>query len=226
MRDCKGTDDDRRRERGEARRAEEKSNGRSAVDRTMVFVDLLFRTPCFRSWLHREDYKFENEVDDVVAEGPTSSFSFRNHRPKRYLALLGFKDRNLEDEYLEDLARSKKASVFVGYAIAIVLFFVGSFLDSLQQIPMNKAIEEFTAEQRATLGEYEYGGSMTAKENTPIALTMAFLVIGLAATVVINLSKSVHQKRLVLNLCSLVFTLYIALMGYFFSWSWNVDNCE
>merc|ERR1711908_245864 len=110
-------------------------NGRSAVDRTMGFVDLLFRTPCFRSWLHREDYKFENEVDDVVAEGPTSSFSFRNHRPKRYFALLGFKDRNLEDEYLEDLARSKKASVFVGYAIAIVLFFVGSFLDSLQQIP-------------------------------------------------------------------------------------------
>merc|ERR1711968_35034 len=109
--------------RGEARRAEEKSNGRSAVDRTMVFVDLLFRTPCFRSWLHREDYKFENEVDDVVAEGPTSSFSFRNHRPKRYFALLGVKDRNLEDEYLEDLARSKKASVFVGYAIAIVLFF-------------------------------------------------------------------------------------------------------
>jgi len=192
----------------------------------MVFVDLLFRTPCFRSWLHREDYKFENEVDDVVAEGPTSSFSFRNHRPKRYLALLGFKDRNLEDEYLEDLARSKKASVFVGYAIAIVLFFAGSFLDSLQQIRMNKAIEEFTTEQRANLNEYEYGGSMTAKENTPIALTMAFLVIGLAATVVINLSKSVHQKRLVLNLCSLVFTLYIALMGYFFSWSWNVDNCE
>ena len=67
---------------------------------------------------------------------------------------------------------------------------------------------------------------MTAKENTPIALTMAFLVIGLAATVVINLSKSVHQERLVLNLCSLVFTLYIALMGYFFSWSWNVENCE
>merc|ERR1711968_316798 len=103
--------------RGEARRVHGESNGRSAVDRTMVFVDLLFRTPCFRSWLHREDYKFENEVDDVVAEGPTSSFSFRNHRPKRYFALLGFKD-----EYLEDLARSKKASVFVGYAIAIVLF--------------------------------------------------------------------------------------------------------
>merc|ERR1711908_142644 len=118
-------------------------NGRSAVDRTMGFVDLLFRTPCFRSWLHREDYKFENEVDDVVAEGPTSSFSFRNHRPKRYLALLGFKDRSLEDEYLEDLARSKKASVFVG-----------SFLDSLQQIRINKAIDEFTTEQRAKLCEY------------------------------------------------------------------------
>ena len=47
-------------------------------------------------------------------------------RPSQY-PLLGFKDRHLEDEYLEHLVVASRARIILGYVTAILLYGAGPF---------------------------------------------------------------------------------------------------
>ena len=47
-------------------------------------------------------------------------------RPSQY-PLLGFKDRHLEDEYLEHLVVASRARIILGYVTAILLYGSGPF---------------------------------------------------------------------------------------------------
>ena len=83
----------------------------------MVLLGLGTTWGCTR-WLHREDFVFElnNKKRDsaLVAE------------PSQYW-LLGFKDRALEREYLEDLVDVSSYRLSVGTFLSFLLFSVFNF---------------------------------------------------------------------------------------------------
>ena len=83
----------------------------------MVLLGLGTTWGCTR-WLHREDFVFElnNKKRDfaLVAE------------PSQYW-LLGFKDRALEREYLEDLVKVSAYRLSVGSFLALLLYCVFNF---------------------------------------------------------------------------------------------------
>ena len=72
-----------------------------------------------RRWLHKENYSFKEQMklssssrtEDVLASTPSEYW------------LLGFKDRNLEEEYLNDLADVSKERLFLGYGMCTFFVF-------------------------------------------------------------------------------------------------------
>merc|ERR1712032_399387 len=79
-------------------------------EKAMVFLDVLVNYGC-RRWLHKEDYTFEEGGDKTRSSS----------RPSQY-PLLGFKDRHLEDEYLEHLVVASRARIILAYVTAILLY--------------------------------------------------------------------------------------------------------
>ena len=138
--------------------------------------------------------------------------------------MIGFKDRALEDEYIEDLARTNKKRAMLGYAISFFIFFAGLFLDTMQQEPLNNAINHFSEEQLEALQEYDYDGNMASKLNVPIVAVMAFMLAGGIAVPIMYMSKRLERKRNAMTIIGFVFLLYIAVIGYYFQWNWNTSN--
>ncbi|UPQ96967.1 guanylate cyclase [Chloropicon primus] len=101
----------------------------------MVFLDLLIDKGC-RKCLHREDYDFEERED----RGPPSEYWF-----------LGFKDRNVEDEYIEDVILNSKSRFMLGLATSGLIYTVGTFIPDWMFYPFNAAqfgepeVQEFLA---------------------------------------------------------------------------------
>ena len=57
--------------------------------------------------------------------------------PARYV-FLGFKDRDLEVEYTQDLALVLRARITLGFVISLLLFFGGIFLKGWVSLPMEQ----------------------------------------------------------------------------------------
>ena len=78
-------------------------------------------------WLHREDYTvFErSEYPDGKMEGASvaSSRVRASGKPSQYW-LIGFKDRRLEREYLEDLVEVSSSCFIVGTSLALLLYVI------------------------------------------------------------------------------------------------------
>ena len=77
-------------------------------------------------WLHREDYSvFElgDNPDGKMEEASVASPRVRasDDEPSQYW-LIGFKDRRLEREYLEDLVDVSSSCFLVGSALALLLY--------------------------------------------------------------------------------------------------------
>ena len=77
-------------------------------------------------WLHREDYTVFERTDnpDEKMEGASVASSrvrASADEPSQYW-LIGFKDRMLEREYLEDLVDVSSSCFFVGSALALLLY--------------------------------------------------------------------------------------------------------
>ena len=74
-----------------------------------------------RRWLHKENYSFKEQMklssssrtEDVLASSPSEYW------------LLGFKDRKLEEEYLNDLAVVSKHRIYLGYGMCAFFVFLG-----------------------------------------------------------------------------------------------------
>ena len=78
-------------------------------------------------WLHREDYTvFEvgDNPDGKVEEASVASSRVRaSGKPSQYW-LIGFKDRRLEREYLEDLVEVSSSCFIVGTSLALLLYLI------------------------------------------------------------------------------------------------------
>ena len=79
-------------------------------------------------WLHREDYTVFERTDnpDGKVEGASVASSrvrASADEPSQYW-LIGFKDRRLEREYLEDLVDVSSSCFFVGSALTLLLYLI------------------------------------------------------------------------------------------------------
>ena len=80
-----------------------------------------------RKWLHKEKYSFEEQMhlssnkktEDVLASSPSEHW------------LLGFKDRDLEEEYLNDLVDVSKGRLYLGHGMCAFFIFVAHIVRSI-----------------------------------------------------------------------------------------------
>ena len=89
----------------------------------MVLLGLGTVWGCIR-WLHREDFVFE--LSNKKAGDKTTMKAALAAEPSQYW-LLGFKDRALEREYLEDLVKVSSYRLSVGTILALLLYCVFYF---------------------------------------------------------------------------------------------------
>ena len=87
----------------------------------MVFLTAI--TLFGRKGLHKEDYCFDEQMnvsssrtEDVLASTPSQYW------------ILGFKDRDLEEEYLNDLVDVSKDRIYLGYGMCAFFIFVSQIL--------------------------------------------------------------------------------------------------
>merc|ERR1711934_776784 len=97
----------------------------------MVFLDALVNFGC-RKYLHKEDYDFDESTGTVK-----SSVSYATSSPSQYF-VLGFKDRNLEAEYWNDVTLTSKYRILLGWFVSALLFVVGPFLGQIMYIPWDR----------------------------------------------------------------------------------------
>ena len=87
-----------------------------------------------RRWLHKENYSFKEQMklssssrtEDVLASSPSEYW------------LLGFKDRKLEEEYLNDLADVSEGRLFLGYGMCAFYVFATDVLPMIFFIILDK----------------------------------------------------------------------------------------
>jgi len=91
----------------------------------MVLLGLGTTWGCTR-WLHREDFVFElsDTPEGKMEEASVASSRVRaSGKPSQYW-LIGFKDRRLEREYLEDLVEVSSSCFIVGTSLALLLYVI------------------------------------------------------------------------------------------------------
>ena len=106
-----------------------------------------------RKWLHKEKYSFEEQMhlssnkktEDVLASSPSEHW------------LLGFKDRDLEEEYLNDLVVVSKKRLYLGYGMCA--FFI--LLTQVTQI-LVKVIIEPSQNLTESLRAYYWEGGLVS----------------------------------------------------------------
>ncbi len=79
-----------------------------------------------RKGLHKEDYCFDEQMnvsssrtEDVLASTPSQYW------------ILGFKDRDLEEEYLNDLVDVSKGRLYLGHGMCAFFIFVAHIVRSI-----------------------------------------------------------------------------------------------
>ena len=145
-----------------------------------------------RSLLHREDFVFETQVG-------RSSRSKGFEDPSQY-PLLGFKDRNLERRYLDDLVKVSKTRIGLGYGISLLLVTIMPFTYTMGSVVPLHVV-----------------GALPRYEERDIwcpTLALAVFIVGLAASIALYRFKR-HQA--VLFVTEAAFLSYIVVMGYYFS---------
>ncbi len=76
-----------------------------------------------RRWLNKENYCFDEQMN--VSSIRTQDLLDSSHSQYR---LLGFMDRDLEDEYLNDLAVVSKHRIYLGYGMCAFFVFLVNVL--------------------------------------------------------------------------------------------------
>ena len=103
---------------------------------TMILLGLGTTLGCTR-WLHREDYMVFERSDDSdgkMEEASVASSRVRTSGEPSQYWLIGFKDRWLEREYLEDLVEVSSSCFFVGSFLTLLLYLA---------LPLAFACDEF-----------------------------------------------------------------------------------
>lgn len=165
----------------------------------MVFLDLLVNVGCKRC-LHTEDYEFDEAEEDAHRSLTARNVSAPSAAPKQYF-FLGFKDRNLEDEYMEDLSRASKSRMLLGTFVSIFIFAVLFFR---------------RGQWYYYTGKYE--GSAGLQLFLPSCFAMAALLLGFAGVLCLYQLKRCKAKRNVFYIVGAAFMAYMGLMGYKFNY--------
>ena len=87
-----------------------------------------------RRWLQKENYSFKEQMklssssrsEDILASTPSEYW------------LLGFKDRKLEEEYLNDLADVSKERLFLGYGMCAFFVFAAQIFSFIFRFSVAK----------------------------------------------------------------------------------------
>jgi len=155
----------------------------------MVLVSLI--TWAARKSLHKQDYSFDEQLEEASAKG---GGLLELTRPQQYL-VLGFKDRNLEARFLDDLARVSQPRTILGYTMALLMVAVGRLMyDTIYYVLTIRFTDDDT-------DEYPLYFIMSA-------LAILVFGLGLVATLVIMKRESIKQKRVVLVIVEAAFLLY------------------
>ena len=165
---------------------------------------------CCKQWLHKENYRIEEQAE--------ASSPLDRQNPSRHF-LWGYKDRNLEDEYLDALAQSTKYRVLLGYAFCI-LFVLLQF--------SNQAFATWSSTHYAML-ENEAGESLhytVLYHFISPSLAMALFLFGLISSwYIYNRSEHEGGKRICLHIAEGVFLIYIVLSAvdlYIVGTRWDI----
>jgi len=186
----------------------------------MVVLDALVNVGC-RRWAPKDTFKWGEEISQNIKEGENASI--REVRPAQY-PLLGYRDRDLEDEYLDDMTCAMKSRILVGYVVSILVFFFGPFVQDLSSMKSQHYLEDnprvVAPAVGLTLEAYEKGASgMTLRTPVTCGIVLAVLTIGLGACVTVYQMKRIKSKQPVLYITGAVYLIYIAVVAYDFSWS-------
>ena len=75
-----------------------------------------------KKWLHKENYCFEEQMNLSSRRSTGNTENILASTPSEYW-FLGFKDRDLEEEYLNDLVIASKGRLYLGYSMCALLVF-------------------------------------------------------------------------------------------------------
>merc|ERR1711908_211171 len=117
-----------------------------------------------------------------------------------------------------------KSRILVGYAVSILVFFLGPFVQDLSSMKSQHYLEDnprvVAPAVGLTLESYEKGASgMTLRTPVTCGIVLAILTIGLGACVTVYQMKRFKSKQPVLYITGAVYLIYIAVAAYDFSWS-------
>merc|ERR1711871_740275 len=163
----------------------------------MVFLDALVNFGC-RKYLHKEDYDFDQ-----------SSTTSKNHvvaSPSQYF-VLGFKDRNLEAEYWNDVTLTSKYRILLGWFVSTLLFVVGPFLGQIMITPWNQEVCNAFGDD-LSCSDMFLGLNFT---------TIVLFILGFIACVAVYKLERVRNKAIVLYITGFVYFAFVIMMGYYCS---------
>jgi class 3 adenylate cyclase len=160
----------------------------------MVFVSSFFLLA--KRWLHREDYSFE---DDVNLNSARDSKVFRG--PSQYWLPFGFKDRNVEEEYLGDLVREGIGRILLGFVMVLLLQLFTPFLFLVVSIPFFRAAQ--------------YSRTLYVKMFLPLVLGLGIFALALALALPLYRTKKVKWGKIsILALTEVAFVSFTIVEGY------------
>merc|ERR1711907_843342 len=169
----------------------------------MVFLDALVNFGC-RKYLHKEDYDFDESTETVK-----SSVSYATSSPSQYF-VLGFKDRNLEAEYWNDVTLTSKYRILLGWFVSTLLFVVGPFLGEITYIPWSQQYCKAFKDDPLQCSDLDMllGLAFT---------TFVLFVLGFIACVAVYKLERIRNKAIVLYITGFVYFAFIIMMGYYCS---------
>ncbi|WZN67084.1 guanylate cyclase [Chloropicon roscoffensis] len=169
----------------------------------MVFLDALVNFGC-RKYLHKEDYDFDQSSttskNDVVSS------------PSQYF-VLGFKDRNLEAEYWNDVTLTSKYRILLGWFVSTLLFVVGPVIGQLMYTPM---LDDICKQQGQSC-------TLTFAAMAVTYATFVLFILGFIACVAVYKLERIRNKAIVLYITGFVYFAFIIMMGFYCSQD-IVDN--
>ena len=156
----------------------------------MVLIGLGVGWACKR-WMHTPDHSFEGQH----VEKMENSMSQGSAGPSKHF-LFGFRDRDLEDEYLDYLMRESRVRIYLGYVVMLLLMFFTFVPDFIAWFYYLILVDSYMK----TYGDLEafpgYGDGMIATV-LPALCALIIPIVGLIASYLIYRGRS--NKRVVLH---------------------------
>jgi len=156
-------------------------------------------------FLHKEEYDFEEETRAAAQSGRDLAL----RRPTQYW-VLGFKDRNLEEAYLNDLVVCERMPIYLGYIICSLLVAFGIFAYDVAGI--NTTTED-VLQNPNTKRDYGHSQLDTFQAMLDVVITLGALLVGLVFTVVIYRAPKIKRKSAILHIAESIFLIFIIFMG-------------